>query len=308
MRKTKSRQLTKHQKDIRFVWLMLALPILQFIIFWIVPNISSILMAFQYPNSDGFTWINFKRFIDEWTKEGSGLPQTFMNTIILFFCTNFINLPIVMFLSFVLFKKIPGHRVFRVIFYLPSIIGGSVTAALFRYVVSTNGPVEHVLDWLGVGYSKQLSLLGDGNTAFLMVIIYSLWTGVGLNMIMLTGAMNRIPEEVFESARLDGIGFWREFIQIVCPLIWPTLTTLLIFGMAGVFTNYGAVMLLTPNISEASTIGWYIVRYTMNAGTGLTNEVYNYPAAVGVIFTVIGLPMVLFVKWLCERIYSDVEY
>lgn len=300
--------MTKHQKDVRFVWLMLALPILQFIVFWIVPNFNSIIMAFQYPGSDGFTMINFQRFFNELMKEGSVLAPAIKNTIILFLVTNFINLPVVMFLSYVLFKKIPGHGAFRVIFYLPAIIGGSVTAALFRYVVSTNGPVEWVLDLLGVEYSKQLSLLGNGDTAFMMVLIYSLWTGVGLNMIMLTGAMNRIPQDVFESAQLDGVGFWREFIQIVCPLIWPTVTTLLIFGMAGVFTNYSAVMLLTPNIPESSTVGWYIVQYTMSAGTGITNEVYNYPAAVGLIFTFIGLPLVLIVKWLCEHIFTDIEY
>ena len=299
---------TKYQRDMRFVALMLALPIIQFIIFWIVPNINSILMAFRNPGSEGFTLMNFERFWILLTEENSSVLPSIKNTVILFISTNFINLPIVMFLSFVLFKKIPGYKVFRVIFYLPSILGSSVTAALYRYVVSNKGPVEQVLGWLGVEYSKQLGLLGNPETTFLMIIIYSLWTGVGVNMIMLNGAMARIPEDIFESARIDGVGFWREFFQIVCPLIWPTVTTLLVFGMSGIFTSYGATMLLAPNTPEASTIGWYIVRFTAAAGTGVTNEVLNYPAAVGLIFTVIGLPMVLGTKWLCEKVAQNIEY
>ena len=269
---------TKQQRDKRFVAMMLLLPILQFVVFWIVPNINSILMAFRSPGNDGFTLINFQRFWLLLTEENSSVAPSIKNTIILFICTNFVNLPIVMFLSFVLFKKIPGYKVFRVIFYLPSILGASVTAALYRYVVSNKGPVELVLNWLGVEYSKQLGLLGNPETTFLMVIIYCLWTGVGVNMIMLNGAMSRIPEDIFESARIDGVGFWREFFSIVCPLIWPTVTTLLVFGMSGIFTSYGATMLLAPNTPEASTIGWYIVRFTTAAGTGVTNEVLNYPA------------------------------
>lgn len=292
----------------RFVAMMLLLPALQFVVFWIVPNFNSIMMAFRNPGSDGFTLINFERFWMLLTEENSSVAPSIKNTVILFISTNFVNLPIVMFLSFVLFKKIPGYKVFRVIFYLPSILGSSVTAALYRYVVSNKGPVEHILNWLGVEYSKQLGLLGNPETAFLMIIIYCLWTGVGVNMIMLNGAMARIPEDIFESARIDGVGFWREFFQIVCPLIWPTVTTLLVFGMSGIFTSYGATMLLAPNTPEASTIGWYITRFTMSAGSGLTGEILNYPAAVGLIFTAISFPLIMFTKWLCDKITNTVEY
>lgn len=300
--------MSKRQRDMVFIIMMLAPPIIQFIIFWIVPNFNSILMAFQHPDSSTFTMVNFQRFWREAQDPLGSVIPSLRNTIILFIFTNFINLPIVIFMSYLLFKKIYGYKFFRVIFYTPAILGASVTAALYRYLVSAKGPVETVLDWLGVEYSKQLGLLGNPETAFLMIIIYSLWTGVGVNMIMLLGAMNRIPEDIFESARIDGVGFWREFFQIVCPLIWPTVTTLLVFGMSGIFTNHAATMLLAPNVTEASTIGWYIIRFTISAGSGVSNEVFNYPAAVGLVFTAVGLPMVLFTKWLCEKIAKNVEY
>ena len=162
---------TKRQRDTAFVILMLSLPVLQFILFWIVPNFNSILMAFQNPGSDGFTLINFKRFWTLLTEDNSSVAPSIKNTVTLFVCTNFVNLTVVMFLSFVLFKKVPGYKLFRVIFYLPSILGASVTAALYRYVVSNDGPVEMLLDLLGVEYSKQLGLLGNPETTFLMIII-----------------------------------------------------------------------------------------------------------------------------------------
>lgn len=287
---------------------MLALPLLQFIVFWLIPNFDSFLMAFQNPNVEGFTWMNFQRFNSELVKDESSLLLSIKNTLIYFGIHIFIGMPVVIFMSYVLFKKVPLSHFFRVVFYLPSIVGGMVTASLFRYCVSTGGPVEVVLDALGVSYNKQLGLLGDPSTVFLMCIIYSLWVGVGINMIMFYGAMNRIPKEIFESAKIDGAGFWRQFLQIVVPLIWPTITTMLIFLMSSIFVTYAPVMLLAPETPEASMIGWYMVRYTMAGGNATSNEVLNYPAAVGLIFTLIGFPLTLGVKWLCEKIGGSVEY
>lgn len=300
--------LKQRQKDAIFVFLMVLIPLAHFCVFWISTNLNAILMAFKTPNSDEFTLINFERFWNLLTEDRSSLLNSLTNTIVLFIVGTFVNLPLVMFLSYVLFKKIAGYKIFRVIFYLPVILGGSVTAALYRYMVSNGGPVEVVLDWLGVEYNKQLGLLGNPDTVFMMIIIYTIWTAVGTNMIMLSGAMHRIPEDIFESARIDGVGFFREFFQIIVPLIWPTVTTMLIFGVAGMFSTSTASMLLAPGTPEASTIGWYITRYTMAAGNGLGKEVYNYPAAVGLVFTLIGTPLVLFTKWICEKIARNVEY
>ncbi|MCF0108035.1 MAG: sugar ABC transporter permease, partial [Bacilli bacterium] len=199
------------------------------------------------------------------------------------------------------------HGVFKVIFYLPSIIGGTVTATLYRKLLSEGAPLYELLYKMHFITEEmaQLSLFGHESTGFLMVIIYSIWTCVGINMIMFYGAMKRIPQEIFESAEIDGVGFFRQFTDIVVPLIWPTISTLIIFSLSGMFVSYGAVMILTPSLKQASMIGWYIVHYT----TATDNHAsYNYPAAVGLIFTIVGLPFVLFVRWLLNKISANVEY
>jgi ABC-type sugar transport system permease subunit len=306
----KRRTLNRKSKKFLFVFFMLLFPTVQFILFWIIPNANSLALAFQLPtgSGEGASWANFTRFWDQLTEPNSSLLYSIIDTLVYFVVTTLFNLPIVTFLSYVLFKKVPWSQAFRVIFYLPAILGGTVTAAMYRYMLGTGGPVEQVLTLLHIPFNAQLGLLGNPDTAFAMVLVYCLWTGVGLNMIMINGAMKRIPEEIFDSAKVDGVGFFREFFQIVVPLIWPTLTTLLVLSMSGLFCTYMPIMLLTPNENKSSLIGWYIVRYTLAVGDTSTNEVYNYPAAVGLIFTLIGLPMTLAVKALCERVFKDVEY
>ena len=128
-------------------------------------------------------------------------------------------------------------------------------------------------------------------------------------MIMFTGAMNRVPQDIFESARIDGIGFFREFFNIILPLIWPTVTTMVVFSMVGIFSNAGLVMLLAPDNDATWNIGYYILKYTLGANTTVTKiDGFNYPAAIGLIFTLVNVPLVFGVKAICDRISKNVEY
>ena len=310
--KKKTRHLSKRASEVIFIVAMLFFPLLQFTIFWIVPNFNSIIMGFQ--NNDGtFTMSNFQRFFDYLTagKDVKGqyneIIYAIKNSLIYFAVNIFISTPLVIFFSYVLFKRVPMSGVFKIVFYLPSIIGATVTTTLFRALLLQGAPAYNLLKAMGfiTKEMEQLGLFASDSTAFLMVIIYSIWTCVGINMIMFYGAMKRIPNEIFESAEIDGVGFFRQFVSIVVPLIWPTITTLIVFSLSGMFIAYGAVMILCPSVKTASMVGWYIVRWTTATDSQAT---LHYPAAVGLIFTAVGLPFVLFVRWLLNKLSANVEY
>lgn len=304
----------QRRKRLIFVLSMLAIPFLNFLVFWLWPNFRSIMIAFQLPGKEGFTLFNFERFFKELSSDVTGpkLWKMIDNSFIMFVVNTFVSLPMVLFLSYVLFKKVPGYKVYRILFYLPSIIGGTVMTQIFRSMVMNGGPIEKLLIMLGVPLSEATQytgLLGSAETGIWMMIIYTLWTGVGVNMIMFTGAMNRVPQDIFESARIDGIGFFREFFNIILPLIWPTVTTMVVFSMVGIFSNAGLVMLLAPDNDSVWNIGFYILRYTLNANNTMSKiDSFCYPAAIGLIFTLVNVPLVFGVKALCDRISKNVEY
>lgn len=301
----------QRRKDLVFVLCMLAVPFMNFLVFWLWPNFRSITIAFKVPTVDGFTFYNFERFFNELASPvtGPSLWKQIDNSFIMFFVGTFVNLPLVLFMSYIMFKKVAGYKVFRVLFYLPSIIGGTVMSQIYRSIMSVRGPVHALLVNAGVQFDTYAGLIGGEETGMLMMIIYTLWTGVGTNMIMFTGAMNRVPQDIFESARIDGIGFFREFFNIILPLIWPTVTTMVVFSMVGIFSNAGLVMLLCPDNAACHNIGYYILRFTLGANnTVKVDDGFSYPAAVGLIFTLVNLPMVFGTKALCDRIGKNVEY
>ena len=304
----------QRRKRLVFVLCMLAVPFLHFLIFWLWPNFRSILIAFQLPGKEELTLFNFERFFQELSSDITGprIWKMIDNSFIMFFVNTFVSLPMVLFLSYILFKRVRGYKVFRVLFYLPSILGGTVMTQIYRSLLMTDGPVEKLLDALNITLSDTTSyagLLGSPETGMFMMIIYTLWTGVGVNMIMFTGAMNRVPQDIFESARIDGIGFFREFFNIILPLIWPTVTTMVVFSMVGIFSNAGLVMLLAPDNDATWNIGYYILKYTLGANTTVTRiDGFSYPAAIGLIFTLVNVPLVFGVKALCDRISRNVTY
>ena len=305
-------RLTKRASEVIFIFAMLFFPLLQFVIFWLIPNFNSIIMGFQDGNGN-FTMNNIARFFDnlsagkDFIGQYNELVYALKNSLIYFAVNIFISTPIVIFFSYVLYKRVPMSGVFKIIFYLPSIIGAMVTATLFRAMLLEGAPGYNLLKNMGF-ITEEMELLGlfaSDSTAFLMVIIYSVWTCVGINMIMFYGAMKRIPNEIFESAEIDGVGFFKQFTRIVVPLIWPTITTLIIFSLSGMFISYGAVMILCPDVKSASMVGWYIVKWTTASDSHAS---LNYPAAVGLIFNIVGLPFVLFVRWLLNKMSKNIEY
>lgn len=99
-------------------------------------------------------------------------------------------------------------------------------------------------------------------------------------MLLFTGAMSRIPVSILESIKLDGCGMGREIISIILPLIWPTISTLLVLNATGIFSASGPILLFTKGDYDTTTIGYWIfdMVYTYNN--------YNVVAAAGLFLPV----------------------
>lgn len=300
---------TKREKrNFPFVIAMLAFPILQFLVFYVYINLQSFVLAFTNV-AGNFTLGNFREIIREWSNPSLlSLPDSLIRSMITWGINTVIVFPCTVLFTYALYKKVPGEMIFRVIFYLPSIVGSVVLTTLFRYLL--DGPISSILYELEL-ISSDLYQMGFfyGDVSFKTILVYGVWIGLCGNIVILTGALARIPEEVLESAKMDGASFFQEFFYIGLPLIWPTVSMLLIYTLAGIFTADNGTYLLTGLGNEAaSTGGYYIFTYVYNVTlTGNTNGVY-YPAAVGLFITLITLPVVLIVRYLLEKHTEDIVY
>lgn len=285
-----------------FACLMLAFPVLYTIVFYFGVNIKSWINAFQITSRGQSVWslVNFKLFLTDLSSPVGEARVMFKNTLTIFFWSDFIQLPLCVLCSYVFFRKIRGGAFFRVMFYIPSVISMVSLTLVFYYLIDVKGPIGELLGWFGVEFP---SLLGSSDTAFTTIMFFNLFSGMGYTVILISGVIARLPMEIFESARLDGCKMWRELLQIVLPLIWPTISTMFILNVTSSFLYFGPVMMLTNGGPAGSTmtIGLYIYSKTSRGE-------YNYPSAIGLSMSVVILPVVFLLKWIFDKISSEVEF
>ena len=288
------------RKQTVFITLMLAWPILHLLVFWFYVNFNSILMAFQ-DFAGNFTLRNFQDYFVD-LKDTNGMAfKSIVNSLIGFLVGEFISLPVALIFSYFMFKGVAGSKIFRVIFFLPSIISAVVLTTIYGYLLKSDGPINAMLMNMGLQY---VPFLLSEKWLLPSCLFYSFWFGRGMDILLISGAMARIPEDIFEYSRLEGVGFMREFVQIVIPLIFETVSSLMIMSAVGVFTGMGQTLLLTPITFEkyTSTIAYYIYYCVNNA------NVQEYAAAVGFVFTCIGVPIIMLLRKALGMISRNIEF
>lgn len=294
--------LTIKTKRTIFAWAMLALPLIQWLVFFVYVNLNSITMSFQSVNygTGKISWTleNYRRFFYEWQQ----LPQmkNAVKNSLFAGLNDLVLLLISVIFAYLFYKKVPGRHIFRIVFFLPSIISIVVYTMVYKYMFNMSmGPVNKILETVfKVPETKLPTWFGDKNLAFPLVMLYCLWVGTGYNILIIGGAIENLPEDVMEYSRLDGVGFGRELFQIVIPMIWPTISVGLLSSVTTVFMLFIQVDLLTgggPNQSS-QTIA-YLINGLIKGGSANL----EWGACMGICFTVVATPIIIIVKKLLDK-------
>lgn len=292
-------------KRILFIFALLLIPCLNWLVFWLYTNLQSIALAFQDANTGAWTFDNFVQVWENINKTyiASSRQSLFMcitNTFKYFGTTLCINVPLCLIISFFMYKRIAGYKFFRLVFYLPAIISSVALVTAYTEFLQPNGPFFTVVKLLG-GKVDKISVLEKGDTAMSAVLVYHVLTGFTTNVLLFTSGMARIPLEVIEAAKLDGVGPVREIIRIIFPLIWPTFSTQMLFILTGFFNSSGPILLFSTNTQNyTATIHFWLFDKVLYGQ-------YNLPSAAGLCCTFIGVPIILIVRKVVEKI-EPVEY
>lgn len=300
-KKAGRRRLTpKKKKDLIFVWSMLALFIVYWLVFYLYVNFDSILLAFQRVGG-GWTMDNITAALRALGEGGSEFQIAIRNTLI-YFTKDLLMIPFQLLIAYFLHKKIAGYKFFRIVFYLPSLISGVVTVTVYSTLIATYGPVGQLIENI-TGNCPQF--LADSRYATWAILFYTVWLGWGGNMLIFGGSLARIPVEIFEAAKLDGVGAFRELTDLILPLMWPTLSTIFVLNLTGLFNAGGPILLFDTSSLNVNiqTLGYWMFVKVWKYGVSAYNEV----AAIGLVLTVIGAPIIMLLRWLIDRV-PKVEY
>ena len=294
---------TKKAKDNAFIALMLLIPVIHFIIFWLGVNFNSILLAFQrLDRTTGEKYLTLKNFeaLIELLKTND-FKGAIVNTFLTAGFQIVFLLPWGFFLTYFLYKKIPLRGMWRTFLFLPSILPAIFLTGIFINSITQYGPIGKLWETL---FNKPIpEFFVDERYGKWGVLLYFFWTNFGGQFILFTGAMTRIPNEILEAAQIDGAGMAVELFKIVLPLCWPTFSMLLILNVASIFTATGPILLLTKGAADTKTISYWIFEQVNQPAPAL-----YIPSALGVACTIILFPIITFTRWGLGKVYADVEF
>lgn len=194
------------------------------------------------------------------------------------FILMFIPLSVVLPLFLAILVNTPLRRiqVFRVVYYLPVVSSMVAVAVAWRYVLSRQGVVNWLLSLVGI---EPIQFLLNTNWALPTVVIIEGWKNMGLFMMIYLAALQGVPQELVDAAKVDGAGFLRRVRSVVVPAILPFIAVTLTLGMLEAMRSFESIYMLTRGgPQDASlTLGYYIwhlafERYAM-----------GYASAVGLV-------------------------
>ncbi len=307
--KTKNKKIGL-RKSLPFYCIMLAWPVLQFCVFYIGVNFNSILLAFKsYDALDplhkaySFGFDNFAIWFDR-TDMDYGMQ--FFPAIGVSFKAYLISLlvgvPLGLFFSYYIFKKLPGATFFRVVLFLPTIVSGVVLVSIYKKFM--NDAVCEILAGWGL-YTRSLegALWMTKSSAFATVMSFNVFISFGTSVLMYSNKMATISPEIIESAQLDGAGAFKEFFHVVLPMAFSTVSVFLITGIAGIFTNqlnaHAFYVSGDKVLTEVQSIGYILYYKTRKAGQ--MSWQYGPIAALGVMLTAIVIPLTFGARYLFNR-------
>ena len=299
--------------DGRFHITLLAPAIILLVVFTVVPTILMICVAFTDMDSSSsvsgqvlINWTGLNNFIDLFVgSSGSDIANevgknflsvvtwTFEWAILATFSCYFGGI----FLALLINKKdVKLKKLWRTIFILTIAVPQFITLLIMRNLLTTNGPINHMLMSIGL-IDEGINFLqfGSGSIGASMdkvwlarctVLVINLYIGIPYTMLMTSGILMNIPSDLYEAATIDGANKWQMFRKITLPYIIFVTTPYLISSFIGNITSFNTIFLTTgggPQVELGSTVGSTDLLVTWLYKLTIDDKVYNAGSIIGIL-------------------------
>jgi putative aldouronate transport system permease protein len=282
----------------RYLWLMALPGILYFLIYKYLPMLGIVIAFQKFVPSKGFwksEWVglaNFRRIFDT-----PDIGQYFMNTLtISFYQIVFVfSIPIVIAIMLNELTGVFFKRLVQTLLYLPHFLSWVVVAGIFYLLFQSDGSVNHMLIWFGL---HPIDILSNKDNFRMMLVLQALWKEVGWGTIIYLAALTGIDAELYEAAKIDGAGRFKQIWHVTLPGIRSTIVILFILRL-GTVLDVGFEQVFLMLNSSVSEVGEVLDTYVYRVG--VVNGNFSLTTAVGLLKGVVGMIMIVSANYLARK-------
>ncbi|ABY43997.1 MULTISPECIES: carbohydrate ABC transporter permease [Bacillus] len=221
------------------------------ILFWIIPNFISLGISFtdwDFMTND-FNFVGLENYFNLFTQDS--FMQALLNTF--YFGIGTVIPTIALGLGFALFfrKKFKGSALYQLMIFSPWVTPTIAVSIVWSLLYEPQfGVINKVLNFFGI---PGLDWLQSSQTAMLAVIIVTVWKLVGWTMIFYIGALEKVPDSLYEAASIDGANSWQKFRYVTLPMVSSTTFFLVVVNTISSVQAYDQIKILTQGGPSGST-------------------------------------------------------
>ncbi len=320
--KKSGKQVPKFVDDVRSLFdenihkLLMTPPMACLLVFTILPLLYMMSMAFTNYSKEGdhlvlFDWVGLNNFIsifDSSSAIGKQFGSVLVWTLVWAFFATFLNFFFGTFIAIIINRpSIRLKGLWRGCLSMTIAVPQFVSLLVMRSMLQPSGIINLMLMRAG-WIDTSLPFLTNATWARVLVILVNLWVGIPYTIMQVTGVLQNIPAEQYESAKIDGANVVKQFCYITLPYMMFVLTPYLITQFTGNINNFNVIYLLTRGepLSVGNSAGETDLLVTWLYKLSVDQQKYNLAAVIG-IFTFVVLAVISLVAYRSTGSYKDEE-
>ncbi len=272
-----------------------------FTLFVLIPAIGNLFFSFTdyLGNVDHINWIGFDHYVRAFTSDWGEIQDAIVKSIIFAIGVTSIQNGSALFLAVLVNMKIRFRNFYRMIIFMPTILGVIVIGLSWRLILNPIfGPVN---EFLG-NFDAKSGLLGEPDIALYLVILIQVWASVGYAMVIYIAGLQSIPEEMYEAASIDGASPMQQFTYITLPLLRPAVTINILLSLIGSLKLFQVILITTSGgPAQATTTLSLKVFQELTGSTGGSMPNHGYSAALSVLHFGLMFVVIVAVQWYLSR-------
>lgn len=290
----------KHKRSLFFKqrlmgYIFLLPTVVLFLIFTVVPFIMAFYLSFfEYNLLEVGESVGFEYYRTAFSN--TEFMKSFLN--ILIYAVMYVpSIIIISLLAAVLGNsELFGSKAMRIIFYLPCITGSIATAYVWRWMFDVDsGVFNGILGMFGLPESQWLS--SRSYLVMVCVVMVSVWSGIGNNMLIFLAALKGVSPELYEAAKLDGANKMQTLWYITVPSIAPTMYFITTMSIIGAFQMFDLVYVMVPS----NSMEWGRTPVVMIYEIGFT----RFRGGLGTAMSIILFAVIMIVTFLFQRVAKE---
>lgn len=285
-------------KGKKYVWICIIPAMLLIAMFLVYPLIKTVIYSFSswYNFSPKSEWIgleNYKRLFSDMV-----MPVAFRNTAILIVGVLIFQVGFALLLAIMVDSVHHGLKIFRTVYFFPIVISGTAIGLMFTLIYKYEyGLLNYIITLFG--YDKQVWI--TPKTAIFLTLIPVLWQYIGFYFVIFLTGISKIPEDIYESAMLDGITPVKKIIYITIPMLKDVLISTIVLVVSGCFRVFDTVYVITKGgpMNSSQLLSTYMYQMAFEKYNG------GYASAIAIIMIIIGVLLTIGLRKLLKADAED---